>query len=88
MEQLVASGTAYYSRLNVGVTRLYAAFGANHQIDALVRCHNTPSVSAEYVIMNNQQYRIDAVQERPDLDAVDLTLVRLGEYFDVYTDET
>lgn len=90
VEQLVSSGTAYYSRLNIGVTRMYAAFGANHQIDALVRCHNTPSVpsGSEYVIVNNMQYRIDAVQERPERDAVDLTLVRLGDNFNVNTEQT
>ena len=71
---------AYYSRKTVGVTRLYAAAGASRDFDLLVRCHNTPTVpeGAKYVILEDRkQYRIDAVQEIVELDAVDLTLVRL-----------
>ena len=90
--QLVACGTAYYGRQYVGVTRLYAARGANASVDVLARCYNTPEVpmasdgahAAQYVILEDgRQYRIDAVQEQTDLDAVDLTLVRLEEKFDV-----
>ena len=85
-EALVCVGKAYYGRRTVGVTRLYAAAGANRSIDVLARCYNTPEVpeGAEYAVLENgRQYRIDAVQELPDLDAVDLTLVRLGELYDV-----
>lgn len=86
VEQLVSTGTAYYSRRNVGVTRLYAALGANRQIDLLARAHNTPEIpgGAQYVILEDDlQYRIDTAQILPDLDAIDLTLVRLEEFYDV-----
>ena len=89
-EKLVSAGTAFYGRRNVGVTRMYAAAGANRQIDLLVRCHNTPEIpkNAKYVIPEDGiQYRIDFAQYLPDLDAIDLTLVRLEAFFDV-ADET
>lgn len=86
VQKLQSVGTAFYGRRAVGVTRLYAAAGANRSIDALVRCYNTPEApkNAEYAILESgQQYRIDAVQELPDLDAIDLTLVRLEALYDV-----
>lgn len=86
VEKLVPASAAYYGRRAVGVTRLYAAAGANRDFDIVVRCHNTPAVpdGAKFVILEDEkQYRIDAVQELPDLDAVDLTLVRLEEFYDV-----
>lgn len=86
VQKLHAVGTAYYGRRSVGVTRLYAAAGANRSIDVLVRCYNTPEApeTAEYAILENgKQYRIDAVQEQPELDAIDLTLVRLEALYDV-----
>lgn len=89
VQKLRSVGTAYYGRRAVGVTRLYAAAGANRSIDVLVRCYNTPETpeNAEYAILENgKQYRIDAVQELPDLDAVDLTLVRLEALYDVVTE--
>lgn len=88
VEKLVSSGQAYYSRRTVGVTRMYAAAGANRDFDLLVRCHNTPTVpdGAKFVILEDgNQYRIDAVQEMVELDAVDLTLVRLEAFFDVHS---
>lgn len=86
VEKLAETGTAYYSRRNVGVTRMYAAAGANRQIDLLVRCHNTPAIpgNAKYVIPEDGlQYRIDMAQYIPELEAVDLTLVRLEAFYDV-----
>lgn len=86
VQKLSCVGTAFYGRRSVGVTRLYAAAGANRNIDVLVRCYNTPEAPerAEYAILENgKQYRIDAVQELPDLDAIDVTLVRLEALYDV-----
>lgn len=86
VEKLVSVSAAFYSRRTVGVNRLYAAAGANRDFDVLVRCHNTPTVpdGAGYVILEDgKQYRIDAVQEIVERDAVDLTLVRLEEFYDV-----
>lgn len=94
VEKLVSAGTAYYGRRQIGVQRLYAARGANASIDVLVRCYNTPTVPkgtkrAMFVILEDDyQYRIDAVQEQPDLDAVDLTLVRLEDFYDVADEDT
>lgn len=96
VEKLVAIEDAYYGRMTVGVTRYYAAAGANRDFDTLVRCYNTPSVpkasdgihNAQYVILEDGlQYRIDFAQERVDIDAVDLTLARLEDFYDV-ADET
>lgn len=86
VEKLVSVSTAFYGRRTVGVNRLYAAAGANRDFDVLVRCFNMPSVpvGAKYVILEDgKQYRIDAAQEIVELDAVDLTLVRLEAFYDV-----
>ena len=86
MEKLVEVGTAYYSERVVGYSRYYAALGANQRIDALVRCHNTEMPkNGKYVILEDgDQYRVDAVQKIIEQGAVDLTLVRLEEFYDVY----
>lgn len=93
-EKLVSVSTAFYGRRTVGMNRLYAARGANQDIDVLVRCFNTPSIpvannrAVQYVILEDGlQYRIDAVQEIVEIDALDLTLVRLEDFYDV-ADET
>lgn len=78
-------GTAYYSERTVGYSRLYAAYGANQKIDMLVRCWQTEMPDdAKYVILEDgKQYRIEAVQKIIDEDAVDLTLARLEEFYEV-----
>lgn len=83
VEKLVKVCDAYYAEQTVGVTRLYAALGANQKIDMLVRCYNTVlPENAEYVILEDgKQYRITVKQNR-NCD-VDLTLERLGENYDV-----
>ena len=50
----------------------------------LVRCFNT-EVPREglYVVIDTEQYRIDLCQKIIGHDAVDLTLVRLEELYDV-----
>ena len=90
VETLVPVSTAFYGRRTVGMNRLYAAAGANRSIDVLVRCFNTPSLplvnnrTVQYVILEDGlQYRIDMVQEIVELDALDLTLVRLEDFYDV-----
>lgn len=83
-EQLVSEGTAFFSYRTIGVTRLYAALGANRSIEQLVRCWNINiPMDGKYVIIDNVQYRIDVSQAVVDEDAVDLTLVRLEDFFDV-----
>lgn len=77
---------AYFDELSVGVTRAYAALSADQHIDLLVRCYNTSlTVDAEYVVINEQQYRITLKQKRED--DIDLTLERLEEYLDVISND-
>lgn len=82
-EKLVKICDAYYIERTVGVTRAYAALSANQQIDKLVRCFNTSmSVNAEYAVLEDgNQYRISLKQQEGD--NIDLTLVRLEDYYDV-----
>lgn len=91
-EKLVTEGTAYFSYRTIGVTRLYAAFGANREIEVLVRCWNTELAdTGKYVTLDGKtdadgnliQYRIDLAQPIVDEDALDLTLVRLEDFYDV-----
>lgn len=85
-EKLVSEGTAYFSYRTIGVTRMYAALGANREIEVLVRCWNTElPQEGKFVILDGSgiQYRIDVAQPIVDEDAVDLTLVRLEDFFDV-----
>lgn len=84
VEALVERGTAFFSYRSIGVTRMYAALGANRQIDALVRCWNTTIPDdAKYAVIDGEQFRIDIAQ--PEGDAVDLTLVKLEDFYDIAT---
>ena len=88
-EKLVEQCSAYYSERTVGVTRLYAALGANRRIDMLVRVWNVDELpdDALYCIPEDgKQYRVDAVQRLPELGALELTLVRLEANYDVYAE--
>ena len=84
-EQLVPVGTAYYAERTVGYNRIYAAKGANEEIDMVVRCYNTSvPYNAKYVIPEDgEQYQITVKQKIVDEDATDLTLVRLEDYYNV-----
>lgn len=84
-EVLVAKADAFFSYRTIGVTRMYAALGANRRIDLLVRAWNTAlDPTWQYVVINGEQFRIDTAQ--PMGDAVDLTLVRLEEFYDLFTE--
>lgn len=86
VEKLVEKGTAYYSYSTAGITRIYAAMGANRQFDLVIRCHNMTELpeGVKYAIPEDgKQYRIDPAQPIYDADAIDLTLVRLEDYYDV-----
>ncbi len=87
-EKLVSVGTAYYAEKTVGYNCIYAARGADEQIDMVVRCYNTDVPhSAKYVILEDgEQYQISVKQKIVDEDATDLTLVRIEEYYDVATE--
>ena len=73
-----------------GVTRRYAALGANRNYDYVVRAHNClglPDGVKYAVLEDGDQYRIDNAELIFDSDATDLTLVRLEDFYDV-ADET
>ena len=81
-EALVEETEAFFSYRQIGVTRLYAALGANQRIDLLVRVWVTALKDGwKYVVIDDIQYRIDLAQ--PVGDAIDLTLIRLEDFFDV-----
>lgn len=86
-EKLVEIDTAYYQMRQAGVTRIYQALGADRRFDLLVRCFNT-TVPREglYVVIDDEQYRIDICQRIIGKDAVDLTLVKVEEYYDVISE--
>lgn len=88
IEKLSTVGTAYYAEKTVGYNRIYAARGANQEIDTVVRCYNTDvPYSAKYVVLEDgNQYQISVKQKIVDEDATDLTLVRLEDYYDVDSD--
>lgn len=89
VEKLVMKGTEFYSHRTVGVTRRYAALGAKREFDCVVRlwnCIELPDGVAYAVLEDGKQYRIDFTQQIVDEDALDLTLVRLENYYDVVTE--
>lgn len=90
LEKLVLVGTAYYAEKTVGYNRIYAARGADEEIDALVRCYNTEvPYSAKYVTLEDgNQYQISVKQKIVDEDAVDLTLRRMEDYYDVSDEQS
>lgn len=85
-EQLVyLEVDAYYANRTIGFQRLYAARGNNYRLDKLVRCYNTilPE-EAKYVILEDgRQYRIEDINVISDEDAIDLSLERIANYYDV-----
>jgi len=92
VEKLQTVVSAYYRKRTVGYNRLYAAMGANQEISLLVRCFNTevPSYTQQlYVVFPNEesdnQFLVSAIQEIVEEGAIDLTLTRLEEYYDLDT---
>lgn len=95
VEKLQTVATAYYRKKTVGYNRMYAAMGANQEISLLVRCFNTgvPSYTEQlYVVFPNEeadnQFMVSSIQEIIEEGAIDLTLSRLEEYYDLDTIET
>ena len=84
-EKLIEITKAYYAERTVGYNRIYAAMGANHQIDMLIRVFNTDIVDNDmYVILEDgKQYQIDVMQKIVGRDAIDLTLKRVEDYYEV-----
>ncbi len=87
-EKLVPVCEEFYGERTIGVTRQYAALGADRRIDMLVRIWRNDDVTpGQYVIPDDgHQYRIDLVQYNTDEDGLkvsDLTLIRLEDNYDV-----
>lgn len=87
VEQLVEVSTEFFEDRTIGYGRNYAALGVNQRIDRLVRIwRNTDVTVKHYVVIDDEQYRVDFVQHTVDADNIkvtDLTLVRLDDNFDV-----
>lgn len=94
VQKLVPLVTAYYRKRTVGYNRLYAAMGANKEISLLVRCFNTevPDYNEQlYVLFQKaqeggevlEQFRVSAIQEIVEDGAIDLTLSKMEEFYDV-----
>lgn len=89
--QLVKLFDAYYSRMRVGVTRLYAAIGVNAQVDGVFRLWNTRIGEAMpkdlYAVAGNIQYRITLAQDVVERDAVDITVQKIDDLFTIAEEE-
>lgn len=86
VEKLVALDvTAFYENKTIGLQRRYLVKGADYKLDRLVRCYNTiVPEEANYVILeDSKQYRIGEINAVVDEDAVDLSLERLENYYEV-----
>lgn len=92
VERLTPVGKFWYGERTVGYNRLYAARGADEEVDMLVRVAHTRAARAGMyaVLGNGEQYRISAVQQIVDngtggngLRYTDLTLRRLEENYEL-----
>ena len=86
--------TDYYEERYLGITRYYAALGANARADILVRVWRTEEAKVgRYAVLsqseNDGQYRIIQVQNLLDDDGLkvtDITLESLGVNYDLATE--
>ena len=88
-EKLVLVCEEFCSFVTSGVTRRYAALGANRNYDFVIRvwnCNGLPNGTKYAVLEDGNQYRIDNAEIIFDSDALDLTLVRLESNYDVATE--
>lgn len=85
-EKLVFNCVFYYADIVTGVTRRYAALGANRDYSKVILCWNAQPIDdrVQYAIdEDGVQYRIDVANPDYDRDAIELTLVRLEDFYDV-----
>lgn len=85
-DKLVYACEFYFSKVVTGITRRYAALGANHDYNKVIKCWNAQSIDddVQYAIdEDGVQYRIDIANPDYDQDAIELTLVRLEDFYDV-----
>lgn len=98
-EQLVPWETLQFETRNIGVTRFYAAQGANQQIDMLIRVWRVNAKAGMYAVLTDyegqesesgDQYQIDLVQQTLDangLKVTDLTLRRVNRLYEVLAEQ-
>lgn len=91
VERLDIKTRGFFEERIVGYNRLYAALGANEQIDLVIRMWRDPLARiGMYAVLseseNDGQYRITNIQHLLNddgLKVMDLTLVRLEDFYDV-----
>lgn len=91
VEKLVEKSQHWYGERTVGYGRFFAAGKADERVDMLVRIWGDREVSAlDYCVLEDgRQYRIVQAQQLPDEDGLrvtDLSLERLGKYYDIAGD--
>lgn len=92
---LRVASEAYFAFRTVSYRRLYAAKGANEQIDLLIRIWRDPTVErGQYAVLSDSvsdgQYEIQNVQHTVDEDNLqvsDLTLRKVDELYEVFAGE-
>jgi hypothetical protein len=86
-EVLTAYGSRYYSVRTIGVTRLYAALGADQAIDGLITVHKDrlPNTGELVFVLDDEQYRAAARQYSGD-DTI-VTLERLEKFYEFSTSQ-
>lgn len=85
---LVEKCSVFYEERTIGVTRLYAALGANQKLDIVARVWENRETLVDdiAVLEDGNQYRITAIQHLLNDDGLrvsDLTLERLDSLYDV-----
>ena len=93
VQKLVFLKQEFYEERTIGVTRYYAAMGANSRVDALVRIWEDRNITPGYYVIlpDGKQYRVDFVQHLKGDDGLpvsDLTLIRLENNYDVIDGQT
>lgn len=87
-KSLVEKGNSFYGERTISASRMYQARGVDCRIDKLVRVpFDTDVVPDDYIVFEDEtQFRVDAVTDvivRRDLRAVELTLIKLGDNYNV-----
>lgn len=85
-EELVVVDEQYCSNVTTGITRQYAAMGANKDYSLVVILWNICGIphDVKYAVDEDDvQYRIDIARPIYDDDTTELTLVRLEDFYDV-----
>lgn len=76
---------AFYANKQIGMQRLYAAKGANCKLDKLIWVYNTiiPEAAKYVILEDGRQYLISDAVQIIDSDAIELSLERVENYYEV-----